>query len=1165
MDGSDFVHLHNHTMYSLLDGAIKIPQLLKTASDMGMRSLAITDHGNLHGAIEFYTEAKKHRIKPIIGIETYIVPHDRTIKRSVPGVPDGGYHLILLAKNIQGFKNLIKLSSAAFLEGFYFKPRIDKGILARYSEGLIALTACLKGESASAALHGGEEASEAVIRTYLDIFDQDDFFLEIQDHGIAEEAAVRSAYKRLSQKFGLGLVATNDCHYLKREHSAAHDALLCIQTGKMIADLDRMRYATDQLYLKSAEQMKELFAATPEAIENTIRIAEKCNLELELNKNLVPKFQLPQGYKSDDEYLRYVANIGLSKRYPTITEGIQNRLDYELDIIRQMGYSGYFLIVKDFIDFAKNNGISVGPGRGSAAGSIVSYCLGITDIDPIKYNLLFERFLNPERISMPDIDIDFSDRGRDRVIQYVTEKYGRENVAQIITFGTMAARAVVRDVGRVFSIPYGDIDKIAKMIPEELGMTLERALEISADLNEAKQKDEKIARVLDYAIVLEGLARHASTHAAGVVIAPAPLTDFVPLYKSNKDEITTQFDMTDIEKLGLLKMDFLGLRTLTVIDDTLSEIARNRGYKLDLNEIPLDDKDVFKLFAEGRTVGIFQFESSGMRDYLRKLEPTDINDLIVMNALYRPGPLDSGMINVYIECKKGLRKMAFEHPLLEPILKDTYGVIVFQEQVLKIAQEFAGYSLGKADILRKAMGKKQAEVMAQQKIEFIEGASKRGIDRKIAEKVFDQIETFGRYGFVKAHSTGYAIIAYRTAYLKTHFPQEFLAASLTSEMGDTSKILMFKKECKEMGIELLPPDINECFAHFSVSDGKIIYGLAAVKNVGVAAADSIVNARLEKGKFTDIFDFCSRVDTRLVNRKALESLVACGAFDSIHPIRSRVYDSIDIALNYGAQYQKDHKAGQSLLFGQLSSSAATLKPRLKEIPPWNDKQKRDMEKRVLGFYLSSHPLEDNLIEYNAFKDCALDGLADLPDGKKITVAGIIQNIKINISRNNNQFAVITIEDFTEMSELMVWSDCLEKRKKILVEGAKILVIGVISTREGERAKIIANDILPLETAYQELPYSLHLYVKEFDLNEKQLMELVDILAANKGNAEIYFHFMNNGAELISKSRKYSVEASPQLLRDLAAHFGDECVKIQLKPEANKVNTKKYSGKPNRKS
>jgi DNA polymerase-3 subunit alpha len=1152
-------------MYSLLDGAIKIPQLLKTASDMGMRSLAITDHGNLHGAIEFYTEAKKHRIKPIIGIETYIVPHDRTIKRSVPGVPDGGYHLILLAKNIQGFKNLIKLSSAAFLEGFYFKPRIDKGILARYSEGLIALTACLKGESASAALHGGEEASEAVIRTYLDIFDQDDFFLEIQDHGIAEEAAVRSAYKRLSQKFGLGLVATNDCHYLKREHSAAHDALLCIQTGKMIADLDRMRYATDQLYLKSAEQMKELFAATPEAIENTIRIAEKCNLELELNKNLVPKFQLPQGYKSDDEYLRYVANIGLSKRYPTITEGIQNRLDYELDIIRQMGYSGYFLIVKDFIDFAKNNGISVGPGRGSAAGSIVSYCLGITDIDPIKYNLLFERFLNPERISMPDIDIDFSDRGRDRVIQYVTEKYGRENVAQIITFGTMAARAVVRDVGRVFSIPYGDMDKIAKMIPEELGMTLERALEISADLNEARQKDEKIARVLDYAIVLEGLARHASTHAAGVVIAPAPLTDFVPLYKSNKDEITTQFDMTDIEKLGLLKMDFLGLRTLTVIDDTLSEIARNRGYKLDLNEIPLDDKDVFKLFAEGRTVGIFQFESSGMRDYLRKLEPTDINDLIVMNALYRPGPLDSGMINVYIECKKGLRKMAFEHPLLEPILKDTYGVIVFQEQVLKIAQEFAGYSLGKADILRKAMGKKQAEVMAQQKIEFIEGASKRGIDRKIAEKVFDQIETFGRYGFVKAHSTGYAIIAYRTAYLKTHFPQEFLAASLTSEMGDTSKILMFKKECKEMGIELLPPDINECFAHFSVSDGKIIYGLAAVKNVGVAAADSIVNARLEKGKFTDIFDFCSRVDTRLVNRKALESLVACGAFDSIHPIRSRVYDSIDIALNYGAQYQKDHKAGQSLLFGQLSSSAATLKPRLKEIPPWNDKQKRDMEKRVLGFYLSSHPLEDNLVEYNAFKDCALDGLADLPDGKKITVAGIIQNIKINISRNNNQFAVITIEDFTEMSELMVWSDCLEKRKKILVEGAKILVIGTISTREGERAKIIANDILPLETAYQELPYSLHLYVKEFDLNEKQLTELVDLLAANKGNAEIYFHFMNNGAELISKSRKYSVEASPQLLRDLAAHFGDECVKIQLKPEANKVNTKKYSGKPNRKS
>jgi DNA polymerase III subunit alpha len=1152
-------------MYSLLDGAIKIPHMLKLAAEMGMRSLAITDHGNLHGAIEFYTQAKKHRIKPIIGIETYIVPHDRTMKRAVQGVPDGGYHLILLAKNIQGFKNLIKLSSSAYLEGFYFKPRIDKEILAKHSEGLIALTACLKGESASAALRGGDEASEKVIRSYLNIFDTQDFYLEIQDHGIAEEATVRATYKRLAQKFGLGLVATNDCHYLKREHSAAHDALLCIQTGKLVSDLDRMHYTTDQLYMKTTEQMKELFAANPEAIENTLKITERCNLEIELGKNLVPKFPLPSGYESDDEYLKYVANIGLTKRYPKITDGIQGRLDYELKVIKQMGYSGYFLIVKDFIDFAKNNGISVGPGRGSAAGSIVSYSLGITDIDPIEYNLLFERFLNPERISMPDIDIDFSDRGRDRVIQYVTEKYGRANVSQIITFGTMAARAVVRDVGRVLSIPYGDMDKVAKMIPEELGMTLERALELSADLNELKQKDEKIAQVLDYAIILEGLARHASTHAAGVVIAPAPLTDYVPLYKSNKDEITTQFDMRNIEQMGLLKMDFLGLRTLTVIDDTLSEIARNRGLHLELNKIPLDDKEVFKLFAEGKTVGIFQFESSGMRDYLRKLEPTDVNDLIAMNALYRPGPLDSGMINVYIECKKGIRLMAFEHSLLEPILKDTYGVIVFQEQVLKIAQEMAGYSLGKADILRKAMGKKQAEVMAQQKIEFIDGATKRGIDKKIAEKVFDQIETFGRYGFVKAHSTGYAMIAYRTAYLKAHFPQEFFAASLTSEMGDISKILVFKKECKEMGIELLPPNINEGFAHFSVSEGKIIYGLAAVKNVGVSAAESIVNARAEKGKFSDIFDFCSRVDTRLVNRKSLESLVACGSFDSMHPIRSRVYESIDTALNYGAQYQKDSRAGQSLLFGQTPASAATMKPRLKEIPPWNDTEKRDMEKKVLGFYLSSHPLEDAYIEYNAFKDISLDGLADLSDGKKITVAGIIQNIKINLSRNNNQFAILIIEDFTETSEVMVWADCLEKRKKILVEGAKILVLGSVSTREGERAKIIANDILPLETAYQELPYTLHLFVKETELSEQQMNGLIDIIGANKGNAELYFHFQNSGTELVTRSRKYLVQATPMLLRDMAKRFGDDNVKIQLKPEANKGNTKKYSGKPGWKS
>jgi DNA polymerase-3 subunit alpha len=1156
MTGSDFIHLHNHTMYSLLDGAIKIPQMLSAAAEMGMRSLAITDHGNLFGAIEFYTQAKKHRIKPIIGIETYIVPHDRTLKRPVPGVPDGGYHLILLAKNNKGYKNLIKLSSIGFIEGFYFKPRIDKEILAKHSEGLIALTACLKGEVPNTILAGNEELAEKAVRSYLDIFAAQDFFLEIQDHGMAEEATVRSALKRIAQKFDLGLVASNDCHYLKREHHAAHDALLCIQTGKLVADTDRMHYTTDQLYLKSADQMKELFAGAPDAIENSLKIAERCNLEIELGKNLVPKFPLPEGYNSDDEYLKYLANKGLAIRYSKVTGGLQERLDYELSVIKQMGYSGYFLIVKDFIDFAKNHEISVGPGRGSAAGSLVSYCLGVTDIDPIEYNLLFERFLNPERISMPDIDIDFSDRGRDRVIEYVTEKYGRENVAQIITFGTMAARAVVRDVGRVLSIPYGDMDKVAKMIPEELGMTLERAQELSVDLKELKGKDEKIAQVLEYAEVLEGLARHASTHAAGVVIAPAPLTEFVPLYKSNKDEITTQYDMRNIETIGLLKMDFLGLRTLTVIDDTLSEIARNRGSHLDLDKIPLDDKEVFKLFAEGKTVGIFQFESGGMRDYLRKLEPTSINDLIAMNALYRPGPLDAGMISVYIDCKKGQRKSAYEHPLLEPILKDTYGVIVFQEQVLKIAQEMAGYSLGRADILRKAMGKKQAEVMAQQKTEFIEGAARRGIEKKIAEKVFDQIESFGRYGFVKAHSTGYAMIAYRTAYLKAHYPQEFLAASLTSEMGDSSKILIFKKECKELGIELLPPGINEGFAHFSVSKDKIIFGLAAVKNIGVSAAESIVKAREEKGKFSDIFDFCSRVDLRLVNRKALESLVACGAFDTIHLVRSRVFESIDMALGYGAQVQKEARSGQSLLFGQTPSSASTFKPRLKEIAPWNDTQKRDMEKKVLGFYLSSHPLEDNYVEYAAFVDTGLDSLAELADGKRVTVGGIIQSVKLNISRNNKPFAIITIEDFNEISEIIIFSDCLEKRKKVVVEGAKILVLGTVSTREGERPKIKGNDVIPLETAYLELPCSLHLFVDEPALSDQHLMGLDEIFGANKGNSEVFFHFRNNGAELVTRSRKFMVQASPALLRDLAARFGEDKIKLQLKPMPNRGNAKR---------
>ena len=1145
MSSADFIHLHNHTMYSLLDGAIKIPEMLQTASDMGMPSLAITDHGNLFGAIDFYQQAKKYRIKPIIGIETYIVPHDLHLKQPVSGIPDSGYHLILLAKNSRGYKNLMKLSSIAFLEGFYFKPRIDKTVLAQYSEGLIGLSACLKGEISQAVMHGGDEQMETAIRSYLDIFDTKDFYLEIQDHGLDDELLVRSMMKKYADKFGLGLIATNDCHYLKREHSAAHDALLCLQTGKLVSDIDRMRYNTDQLYLKSPDQMKELFADTPAAIENSLKIAEACNLELDLGKNLVPEFPLPEGFASEDKYIDYLANEGLRKRYGDITAELKKRLDYELGIIKQMGYSGYFLIVKDFIDFARQSQIPVGPGRGSAAGSLASYCLGITNVDPIKYKLLFERFLNPDRVSMPDIDIDFADRGRDKVIDYVTEKYGQENVAQIITFGTMAARAVVRDVGRVLSVPYGEMDKVAKMIPEEIGMTLEKALEISADLKELQKNDENIAKVLEYSIVLEGLARHSSTHAAGVVIAPAPLTEFVPLYKSNKDEITTQFDMRCVDTIGLLKMDFLGLRTLTVIDDAIKLIKKTRGIDINIDNIPLDDPAVYELFASGQTIGVFQFESSGMRDYLRKLGPTAIDDLIAMNALYRPGPLDSGMIDTYIDCKRGRKEVKFIHPSLEPILKDTYGVIVFQEQVLKIAQDMAGYTLGNADVLRKAIGKKQAEVMAQQKNEFIEGAVKNKVDKNIAEQVFDMIETFARYGFVKAHSTGYAIIAYQTAYLKAHYPAEFLAAALTSEMSNSSRVTLFKNECKELGIELLPPVVNEGFSYFTVVDNQIIFSLAAVKNVGISAVEAIVEAREKTGKFTDIVDFCNRVDLRIVNKKALESLIASGAFDSIEPNRAKLFHNVENLINYGAGVQKEAKSGQSSLFGE-DAQAGIMKLNLDDRPAWNDTETRDMEKKVLGFYLSSHPLEDNKLEYNAYVECKLEDLPDLKDGSNVFIGGVIGELKINTSRNNKPYAFISVEDFTDSVEVLVFSDVLEKRKLLLEEGNNIFVAGVLSTKEGEKPKTKANDIFLMRTAHLEIPGILHLFLGESNLHEDKIKDLGGILERFAGKTEIIFHFRENGAELVSKSNKYLVSVSPDLLRELARCFGEKSFKFEIK-------------------
>jgi len=1139
MSLAQFVHLHNHSQYSLLDGACRIDDMLEEAVKMKMPALAITDHGNLFGAIEFYTKARKQKIKPIIGIEAYVAPesrHDKTPK----GLTKSGYHLILLAKNLTGYKNLIKLSSLGFLEGFYNKPRIDKELLKEYGEGLIALSACLKGEVAQNIQNDRYDEVKKVIKEYMDILGKENYYLEIQNHGLSQEAKVAATIKDIASNLGVRLVATNDCHYMKREHYDAHDALLCIQTGKLVEDTARMKYATDQIYFKSPGEMVELFADTPEAIENTLRIAEECSLELELFKSKVPNFPLPEGFKSADDYLDYLTIKGLENRYGKVTTSLEERMNYELDTIKNMGYAGYFLIVKDFVDYARENNVRVGPGRGSAAGSLVSYCLGITNLDPIKYGLLFERFLNPERISMPDIDIDFADRGRDRVIDYVTNKYGSDSVAQIITFGSMAARAVVRDVGRVLSLSYGEVDVIAKLIPMEMEMTLDKALKVEPELKRRYEEEEPIKKLIDYSKILEGLARHASTHAAGVVIAPGPITEYAPLYKSNKDEITTQYDMRWIEAIGLLKMDFLGLRTLTVIDDCL-KLLKKRDININVDNIPLDDPKVYDLFSKGETVGVFQFESGGMREYLKKLQPNCLEDLTAMNALYRPGPLDAKMIDVYIDRKKGVKEIEYAHPILESTLKVTYGVIVFQEQVLKIARELAGYSLGEADILRKAIGKKQADVMAEQKDKFVKGAQERNVDKATASKIFEQIETFGRYGFVKAHSACYAFIAYQTAYLKVHYPVEFMAALMTSEMSDTSRIMEFKTECERMKIELRKPDINSGEPGFSVDGSSILFGLAAVKNVGESAVEAIVKARDEGEKFSDIFDFCSRVDLRSVNRRTLENLIMAGAMDEIGPGRHVLYGSVETAINYGSKIQRDKETRQSTLFGG-EQNLEEAKPRYPDIKPWSKLELLTHEKESLGYWLSGHPLDPVKELFDAFVDTPLSELEKTPEGKKIIVGGVLTQVKIQTSRRGNQFALLGIEDFSGSGEVIVFSDVVDKRRMVLIEGNIVVIFGTASTREGEKTKVRGEDLTLLETASREFPITLNIRF-ESGIEESLVAELQDEFEKNTGKSDVVFMYRQNGQQVKFKSRKYKIDPSIQLIEKLKELMGPDNVSL----------------------
>jgi DNA polymerase-3 subunit alpha len=1133
---ADFIHLHNHTQYSLLDGACHIDRFIELAGKMGFPALAISDHGNMFGVVEFYEKTRKAGIKPIIGCEIYVAPREMTRKEPVPGAPDGGYHLILLAKNNTGYKNLIKLVSAGYLEGFYHRPRIDKALLKKHAEGLIATSACLQGEVSYAIRNNDFKLAEQAAREHADIFGAENYYLEIQDHGIDLEKKDRRELIALSKRLGLNLVATNDCHYLHREDHAAHEALLCIQTNKVLDDEDRFHYATDQIYVKSAEEMKKLFADTPMAIENTLKIAEECNVEIELGKLQLPNFELPSGFDSLEDYLRHLCLEGVKRLFKDPGDKIFERLDYELDVIRNMGYSGYFLIVKDFIDYARSQDIPVGPGRGSAAGSLVSYTLGITTIDPLKYDLLFERFLNPERISMPDIDIDFSDRGRDRVIEYVTHKYGQENVSQIITFGTFAARGVVRDVGRVMSIPYSEVDKIAKMIPFKVGQTIDGALAEEPDLRRLAKSDPKINQLLDYSRTLEGLARHASTHAAGVVISPVPLTEKVPLFKSSRDEITTQYDMKGVEDIGLLKMDFLGLRTLTVIDDAVKMIKQNHGVKIDLDNVALDDPAVYELFGNGATVGIFQFESGGMRDYLKKLQPESLDDLAAMNALYRPGPLDSGMIDVYIRRKHGEEKIEYLHPDMEPVLKNTFGVIVFQEQVLQLASRLAGFSLGNADILRKAMGKKIVKLMAEQKKAFIKGCMENDITKKLASDIFHQIETFARYGFNKSHSVGYAYLAYQTAYLKAHYPREFMAALMTSEMNNTDRIIILKEECRSMGIAILPPNINKSYAYFTVEGDSIRFGLAAIKNVGMTAVQKIIECREDSGRFKSLCDFTARADISSLNKRMIESMVAAGAFDSLGAERGQLYASIEDAVSYGQSQQVDRMKGQTSLFGGKENGVALPEPKLSEEGGWSRSKTLSMEKEALGFYISGHPLEKYRPQLNLFANANTESMGELADGTNTAVGGIITRLKINTDKRGRHMAFVGVEDFLGSFEAIVFSDPFEKYKKLLINNNLLLFTGRISKREEEKPKLIVSEIKALESLARDSNLMLRLTISE---DKTPLLDrITDILNKFPGDTKVVIGIKT--ADLIVEiDTPQQVNPSGELIESLSAIINPE--------------------------
>ncbi len=1150
---SDFVHLHLHSQYSLLDGANRLDDVLAAAVAARMPALALTDHGNLFGAIEFYQKARKAGIKPILGMEAYVTRGSRFDRDAARPTSN---HLVLLAANDTGYRNLIRLTSRSYLEGFYYKPRIDRELLRAHGGGLIALSACLKGDVNERILARREGEAEAAARELRDIFGDGNFFLELQDHGIPEQRTVNEVLRRLSKKLDIPLVATNDCHYLSSDHAFAHDVLLCIGTQKALSDPDRLRYASQEFYLKRADEMARVFPGDPQALENTLRIAERCEVDIPMGSFHLPEFPIPAG-DSVQSYFERVARAGLQERleelrrarargtatakYPEEVYG--QRLESEIQVIERMGFPGYFLIVWDFIRYARENRIPVGPGRGSAAGSLVSYALRITDIDPLAYDLLFERFLNPERISLPDIDIDFCMRGRGQVIQYVNEKYGRDKVAQIITFGTLAAKALVRDVGRVMGLPYAKTDQVAKLIPDMTRSLVEAAKTIDA-LKVQVESDPDVKRIVEVASVLEGLTRHASLHAAGVVITPQPIEELVPLYKTNKDEIITQWDKDVVESLGLLKMDFLGLRTLTVIDDAL-KILRHQGTALDLDQVPLDDPAVYRLFCEGRTHGIFQFESGGMKDLLRRAQPSRFEDLAAFNALYRPGALTVGMVEEYIQRKTGRKKVRYALPQIRPILEETYGVIAYQEQVMQIAVEVAGFTMGEADVLRKAMGKKKAEVMAEQRQKFVAGAERRGVPRQKAQELWEHIEPFAGYGFNKSHSVAYAMLAYKTAYLKAHHPTAFMAAMLSSEINSSDEIAKYALECRDMGMRLLPPDINESEWAFTVVGSDLRFGLGAVKGVGEGAVEEILAARRRVGRFRGLAHLADEVELRALNRKVFDSLIKAGCFDGLGAERGALAASLDRALEAAQRRRQEVEAGQGALFA--GGPAAEPRPDA-AAAPWSEAERLRGEKEALGFYLTGNPLAEHEARLGRL---ATATTADVKEGLatgQVTIGGIVTRLrrsKIKSGPNAGRpMGRFVLEDLHGSLAVALFADQMQRFGGMVADEAVVLVKGTVRDR-GAELELTAEEIAPLEQAVDRTVTRVELEVDPA-LTEGDILRLRDLLVEHPGEVPVTLRLrLGDCTVAIAAAERYRVRPEPALIESIEEILGPGSIRRQF--------------------